>query len=40
MTKTVYACTHIEKRAEVDVFDDGCDPDTAQCLMCEAVKGW
>jgi ferredoxin len=33
--KTVYACTHVEKCAEKDSFDQGCDPDSRVCLMHE-----
>ena len=33
--KTVYACTFVEKSAEEDHFENGCDPSTLVCLMHE-----
>jgi hypothetical protein len=32
---TVYACTHVEKRAQVDSYESGCDPTTTVCVMNE-----
>jgi hypothetical protein len=36
MPETVFACTHIEKCAEVDVYDDGVDPKTRVCTICQS----
>jgi len=35
---TVFACTFIEKRAQEDDFDHGCDPDTLVVTMHERVN--
>ena len=35
---TVFACTFIEKRAQEDDFDHGCDPDTLVVTMQERVN--
>ena len=35
---TVFACTFIEKRAQEDNFDHGCDPDTLVVTMQERVN--
>lgn len=35
MSKTVFACTHIEKRVEDDSYEDGCDPDTCRTIISE-----
>jgi hypothetical protein len=32
---TVYACTHVEKCAEEDHYENGCDPSTQVCVMHE-----
>ena len=34
----VFACTFIEKRAQEDDFDRGCDPETLVTTMCERVN--
>ena len=37
MPKTVYACNWVEKTAEVDNYEKGCDPDTHVCVMSEGA---
>ena len=32
---TIYACTHVEKCAEKDDYENGCDPSTQVCVMHE-----
>jgi hypothetical protein len=36
--QTLYACTFIEKEAEVDSWETGCDPSTRTCVMNERVN--
>ncbi len=33
--KTIYACTFVDKTAEVDDFEQGCLPGTATCVLAE-----
>jgi len=38
MSDIRYACTQVEKRAEVDSYEDGCDPTTSKCIIWESVN--
>lgn len=38
MGKTIFACTHYDKHAELDSFTEGCMPETRRCVLSRSVN--